>query len=112
MDKRAWLRSKGFEVGERGRFSAEMIEALKEYNSGDAESVPVVSLDAVLNKSVSTVMRDATAFMAVTKDGLSVACGNCSICHDMVMYCACSDGPHPPRYLTDDLSEWYPVYSR
>ena len=112
MDKRAWLRSKGFEVGERGRFSAEMLEALKEYNSGDAESVPVVSLGPVIRKSASVPMRDASAYMAVTTDGLRIACGSCAECHESVMYCSCSDGPHSPKYLADDISEWYPVYSR
>ena len=112
MDKRAWLKARGFQVGERGRFSAEMIEALKEYNSGDAESVPVVSLGPVIRKSVSVPMRDASAYMAVTTDGLNIACGSCAVCHDMVMYCACSDGPHSPKYLADTLDEWYPVYSR
>lgn len=112
MDKREWLRAKGFDVGNRGRFSAEMLEALKEYDSGSADGAPVASLGPVIPKSVSVVMRDATAYIAVTHDGVSVACGSCAECHESVMYCACSDGPHSPKYLSDDIAQWYPVYSR
>jgi hypothetical protein len=109
MDKREWLRSKGFDVGNRGRFSAEMLEALKEYDNGSTDGAPVASLQQVLKKFV---MRDATAYVAVTNQGTTVACGYCAICHESVMYCACIDGPHAPDWLTDDLAEWYPVYSR
>lgn len=112
MDKRAWLKERGFQVGERGRFSAEMIEALKEYDNGSADGAPVASLEAVIKKSVSVVMRDATAYVVITNQGLTVACGLCSTCNETVMYCACSNGPYPPKYLTDDLVEWYPIYSR
>lgn len=112
MDKREWLRARGFEVGNRGRFSAEMLEALKEYDSGSADGAPVASLGRLSARSTSVVMRDASCYIAVTNSGNSVACGYCATCHESVMYCACSDGPHSPKYLEDDIIEWYPVYSR
>jgi hypothetical protein len=112
MDKRAWLRQRGFDVGNRGRFSAEMLEALKEFDNGGGDATPVASLDKIIAKSSSVVMRDATAYMALTNDNLTIACGMCSECHEFVMYCQCVNGPVPPKHLTDDIVEWYPVYHR
>jgi len=48
MDKRAWLRSQGFTVGERGRFSQEMQVALGEaVNQG-------IAFDTATSKTINT----------------------------------------------------------
>jgi hypothetical protein len=42
VDKREYLRSLGFTVGERGRFTAEMMTALKDYQEVVQVSVMMV----------------------------------------------------------------------
>ena len=66
MDKREYLRSQGFEVGERGRFSAEMLEALRSFDGEETQN-RVVSRSTIV-KSISTQQRDASVYMCVLEE--------------------------------------------
>jgi len=110
MDKREYLRSQGFEVGERGRFSAEMLEALRSFEGEETQNNHVVSRSTIV-KSISTQQRDASVYMCVLEDGIRVAMGFCNACKDSIRYCECVGGPQPPDYFDSDVDKWYPVGS-
>lgn len=126
MNDREYLRSLGFTVGDRGRFSSEMKAALasrdgisdsegtNQYRSTDrmADGRYAVERSNGLPSLVkpSVVHRDAKVYRATLTDGLVIACANCSKCKDHVMYCECEDGPHPPNYLeATDIVSWAAV---
>jgi hypothetical protein len=126
MNDREYLRSLGFTVGDRGRFSSEMKAALAsrdgitesddapQYKSTDklADGRYAVERSNGLPSLVkpSTMMRDAKIYRARLIDGLVIACGSCGTCKDRIMYCECEDGPHPPNYLEpEDIVSWAAV---
>lgn len=126
MDDREYLRSLGFTVGDRGRFSKEMKAALAnrdgvdpdapepEYGAQDRFADGRYRIERSnglpsLARQV-TVMRNAKAYMVTLTSGQKIACGNCHTCKDHVMYCECEDGPHPPDYLdAEDIASWSAV---
>jgi len=123
MNDREYLRSLGFEVGDRGRFSKEMRAALATRDGVDPEA-PEPEYGPqdrfpdgryriergggnTIEVKPSTVMRNAKAYRATLVGGQVIACGNCSSCREHVMYCECEDGPHPPNYLeAGDIASW------
>ena len=109
MEKRENLRSQGFEEGERGRYSAEMQEALRSIDGEETQN-KVVSRNTIV-KSISTQQRDAKVYMCVLEDGIKVAMGFCNVCKDSIRYCECVGGPQPPDYFDSDVDKWYPVGS-
>jgi hypothetical protein len=107
MNKRDYLRSLGFEVGERGRLSAEMLEALKDfYEDATQNNKPQRK---ILPASVK--MRDDRTYMVELQDGGRVEMGFCSSCKESMLYCHCDGGPKPPSYLDSPIVNWYPVTS-
>jgi len=126
MTDREFLRSLGFEVGDRGRFSKEMKAALAKRDGVDPDAaepgygpqdrladgrwaIERSNAGPVVVKP-SVVMRNAKAFVATLTNGQKIACGNCSTCKEHVMYCECEDGPQPPNYLeADELASWAAV---
>lgn len=111
MDKREYLRSQGFEVGERGRFSAEMLEALKSFEGEETQDRNIVSRSTIV-RSISVPQRDANVYMCVLEDGGRVAMGFCNRCKDSIRYCECSGGPMPPDYFDSNVDKWYPIESK
>lgn len=126
MNDREYLRSLGFTVGDRGRFSSEMKAALASRDGvTDSEDEPTYKstdrladgryaiersngLPSLVKNSV--VQRDARVYRATLTDGLVIACGTCSACKEHVMYCECEDGPQPPNYLeATDIVSWAAV---
>lgn len=119
MDKREYLRSLGFEVGDRGRFSAEMKAALAEYASDNPEAVIVSKSERLpdgrpaVEPTVTYVaptpkkkQRKESVFFAHTTRGEKIACLFCGECKEVMIYCDCEGGPKPPRYLGDELTKW------
>lgn len=116
MNKREYLRSLGFEVGSRGRFSAEMIEALKQY-PGESVSDPLNDLlNQPLNEDgtlpgkivfkINPPRTDGvTTYTAVLNNGITVRFDTCPQCKENVKYCYCKD-PQPPDWLRDDVDTW------
>lgn len=126
MNDREYLRSLGFTVGDRGRFSSEMKAALASRDGvSDSEDVPKYkSTDRLADGRYATersnglpslvrpsiVRRDAKSYKVTLVDGMVIACYTCSSCKDHVMYCECEDGPHPPTYLeADEIASWAAV---
>jgi uncharacterized protein with PIN domain len=122
MDKREYLRSIGFEVGERGRFSTEMKEALSSHVNENPESIIVSRSErladgrpAVEPHSVyvppppQKKQREESVFYAITTRGENIACTSCGECKFAMIYCECEGGPKPPRYLGDELTKWSSV---
>jgi len=126
MTDREYLRSLGFEVGDRGRFSKEMKAALASRDGVDPDAPASEygpndrfpdgryriersnGLPSLARESVA--MRGAKAYVATLTNGQRIACGHCFTCKDHVMYCVCEDGPHPPDYLeADELASWAAV---
>ena len=91
MDKREYLRSQGFEVGERGRFSAEMLEALKSFKGKETQ----ISLSHEINaaglseKIVRTPLRDSQQLYGYDKEGHKIGFIICFKCNDHMMWCEC-----------------------
>lgn len=124
VDVRAFLRSKGFEVGKRGRFSAEMLEAIKaEYpdlvgadgklrpatvsssnGNGDASpKAPRVKATVVakpLPKPTPQLpVRSPEPFHAVSGN-LKLVMINCFKCGQHTKFCSCKNGPVAPKGFT------------
>lgn len=111
MDKREYLRSLGFEVGERGRFSAEMQTALKDYenNGGKLESrsskrddgLPAIEPGGVKPHIIppTVKMRDPKVLRGKSPEGYTVEFINCFECHQHMMYCQCAGGVKAPSSI-------------
>mgnify|MGYP003352555115 CR=1 FL=1 len=80
MDKRQWLRERGFDVGNRGRFSAEMLKALEEYEDGGSDAAPSVISDTEILRFIRC--QECDKYMTCVKG---------------VLYCECDEG-HVPIY--------------
>lgn len=111
MDKREYLRSLGFEVGERGRFSAEMQTALA--NSGIAfekpekKSEPAVTLEKIIpHRPPQKPVRKAKQLYGYTEEGYKVGFITCRRCAEHMMYCECPQGILAPSIVKacDDQS--------
>lgn len=102
MDKRAWLRSRGFEVGERGRFSAEMIEALKEYEESDSQNSLIATVtEAGLPASVArTPLRESRELYGYDNAGHKVGFVTCFECAEHMMWCECDSITAPTIVAT------------
>jgi hypothetical protein len=115
VNKRDYLRSLGFEVGERGRFSAEMQEALKSFVETDKH---IESTRKVLEQARERIVlpprvkqREDSIYCAVLEGGTLIRMGMCSDCRQSCVWCMCDGGPQPPRYLDKPIVSWYPERS-
>ena len=101
MDKREYLRSLGFTVGERGRFSGDMLKALENFETVEksdakAEAVAEAGLDP---KVIETPVREPYILHGFDEDGHDIAFILCSRCTRHMMWCKCKDGVHAPSYI-------------
>lgn len=104
MNKREYLRSLGFTVGERGRFTPEMLTALKssEINFDGNKTVrEIVEEVEVLDypKIVSVKMRESRTLYGYTKEGHKVGFQLCFACSQHMMYCECKAGIKAPSVV-------------
>lgn len=115
MNKRDYLRSLGFDVGERGRFSAEMLEALSSF---DGEDTPITRTQKIMEKvrertyKPQIKQREESTYILELEDGLKVAMALCSTCKQSCIWCDCAGGPQPPRYFDSPIKAWYPEGSK
>ena len=104
MNKREYLRSLGFNVGERGRLTDEMLTALKsadlnfDGNKSTREIVEEVEvLDYPIIKSIK--MREPRSLYGYTKEGFKVGFSMCFTCSQHMMYCECKRGITAPSAI-------------
>lgn len=110
MDKREYLRSLGFEVGERGRFSAEMKTALKNFaeEGGKLEQRSSKRDDGLPEVEPQVIVPDIPPQVAVrkpkklkgrSKEGYIIEFVTCFDCHYHMMYCSCTGGIKAPSSI-------------
>ena len=110
MDKREWLRSQGFEVGKRGRFSTEMKAALngqtftEEYQAWKSEEK---AAQEPVPKIPNTPKRTdgVKLYKATLDDGIVIKFDYCPSCKESVIYCHCAS-PLPPKWLRESIDTW------
>lgn len=112
MNKREYLRSIGFTVGERGRFNDAMKTALAKYDGVFDEDNPNIldktnksKLD-VVKKVVHEKQREPRQLFGFTQDGIKVGFITCSNCNQHMIWCDCKEGIHAPslvKYSKDSL---------
>lgn len=105
MNKREYLKSQGFKVGERGRLSPAMLTALE--NSGidftktldkpEVIDVIYVTDNIKVLPPEKPLQRQPRTLYGRTRDGSVVGFVICSSCNDHMMYCNCSEGVHAPN---------------
>lgn len=95
-DDRTYLRSLGFTVGERGRFSKEMLEALKNRDKAETDSFINDMNEAFGLPPRPEPVREAQELYGLTKDGHKVGFIICSSCADHMMWCECPQGITAP----------------
>lgn len=98
MDKRDFLRSQGFNVGERGRFNDAMVNAIKEAESNgtlfNEKAIPKKKKvyafeDIVADVPKQQKLRASRQLTGISKDGYKVGFITCSNCQSHMVYCAC-----------------------
>lgn len=104
MTKREYLRSLGFEVGERGRFNDAMKKALEEYNGTFDEPIssspnyagpvgkPWIPFSEV-------PVRPSYALVGYTEFGSEVRFNGCRRCYAHMRFCICPDGILAPSIV-------------
>ena len=101
MTKREYLRSLGFEVGERGRFNEAMKKALEEYD-GDFD-VPTSNSAGPVGKPwipfSDVPVRPSYALVGYTQYGSEVRFNGCRRCYAHMKYCICPDGILAPSIV-------------
>lgn len=94
-DERDYLRSLGFTVGERGRFSKEMLDALANRKNAQTQD----DMDDVydyLNLPRRNPVRQAQELYGYTLEGKKVGFIMCFNCAEHMMWCECPDGIMAP----------------
>lgn len=99
MNKRDYLRSLGFNVGERGRLTPAMLEALKDFK--DESPIKVLSVEMVQDvpdyiKSDSPLIREPRTLYGITKEGKKLGFTTCRDCTKHMSICSCQDGVLSP----------------
>jgi len=96
--KREFLRSLGFEVGSRGRFSEEMQQALRDYEEPIVENV-------IIPKVKNTPKRTdgIKVYTAELHTGQIIRFDMCADCKENVVFCHCTN-PQPPKWLADEVA--------
>lgn len=101
MTKREYLRSLGFNVGERGRFTDAMKHAIESYDGtfDEPSSTPApksqINFQALGDKAV----RQGRTLKGVTKDGHIVGFVTCRSCSMHMIYCQCNGGILAPSIV-------------
>jgi len=97
MNKREYLRSLGFRVGERGRFTDEQKTSLSMFDGVFDEDQPKLKLEkikdfgGVKETSIikSTRQREARTLSGYTKEGYQVGFVMCAKCSQHMIWCGC-----------------------
>lgn len=111
MDKRDFLRSQGFTVGERGRFNDAMVNAIKQAElSGtlfDEKAIPKKKRTYSFEEIIPDVpqqekLRVSRQLTGVTKFGHKVNFITCSKCQTHMVYCPCDKIYAPSNVVKSD----------
>ena len=91
MHKREYLRSLGFEVGERGRFSAEMLEALRHFGAEESQNTlnTVIEQYSLDRNIIRTPRRESQELYGYDKEGHKIGFITCFECGEHMMWCEC-----------------------
>ena len=97
MNKREYLRSLGFRVGERGRFTDEQKTSLAMFDGVFEEDQPKLKIEKVKdfgNKKAAPVFnsikqREARTLSGYTKEGYQVGFVMCAKCNQHMIWCGC-----------------------
>lgn len=113
LTKREFLRSRGFNVGERGRFTPAMLTALQEYEAPEGEELKVLDVE-VHNVPIEfklpdePVMRPARTLYGYTAEGYKVGFVTCKSCTKHMTFCSCQKGIVAPTIVVrSDEEEVY-----
>jgi len=91
LNDRAYLRSLGYQVGERGRFSTEMKDEL-------AKRDWQPSVQEVFKPEVKPE-REGRQLYGYDKEGNKIGFVICHRCAQHMVWCRCSQGVHAPKYI-------------
>lgn len=116
MKKREYLRSLGFRVGERGRFTDAMKTALAMYDGTFEEDIKPLNLDKLSdfpkrkkkenkhNQRMvppdSPVVREYRVLKGLTEFGTPVGFDGCVHCGLLMTRCTCEPGVYAPKIVT------------
>ena len=112
MTKREYLRSLGFQVGERGRFNDIMKIELAKYDGIFDDDIKPLKLDKIkefsnTKKSAAETRRsrEARQLSGFTKEGYKVGFVNCAACNEHMIWCQCDQVTAPSVIVrsTDSL---------
>jgi len=110
MNEREYLRTLGFEVGDRGRFSLEMKQALSGFEQGGGklerrsgkreDGLPEVEPGGVVTEIVPMKkMREERVLKGKTTEGYTIAFVMCFGCGMHMIYCSCEGGVKAPSLV-------------
>lgn len=113
MNKREFLRTKGFNVGERGRFNDAMKTAIREAEESGTvfDNIIPPTKQVIIEKPKEiirahiveqTKMREPRELFGKTYEGYKVGFITCSKCHQHMMYCNCSGVFAPSMVKSSD----------
>lgn len=112
MNDRDYLRSLGFIVGERGRYSKEMKDALENRDTAISEENMTVMRESV-GLPPAVQQREAQELYGLTRGGSKVSFVICSRCANHMIWCECNkilapDNVAVLRGAAKDLAEIHP----
>ena len=101
MTKRDYLRSLGFNVGERGRFTEAMKHAIESYDGTFDEPSSSAAPKTRVNfqELAQDALRPSRELKGVTKDGHTVGFVTCRQCSQHMIYCNCHGGILAPSIV-------------
>ena len=112
MTEREYLRSIGFNVGERGRYSEAMRQALIDSGKIFNQTKKAILMPEFVKSEIkphikpTVKMREPRELYGYTAEGKKIGFVMCSECSMHMVYCACSGGIKAPSYVktsTDPL---------
>lgn len=95
MTDREYLRSLGFTVGERGRFSKEMLEALAKRDRDDVIE-EINDLRRKMDLPTMSPTREPQELYGYALSGARIGFIICSACANHMMWCECPNGVMAP----------------
>lgn len=113
MTKREYLRSLGFRVGERGRFTDEQKTAIATFDGIFDDDVKPLKLDKLkTDKPIKTTklpeqrrQREARQLSGYTKEGFKVGFVMCAACNEHMIWCECDKVAAPSIVVRSDDKE-------
>lgn len=101
MTKREYLRSLGFNVGERGRFTEAMKNAIESYSGtfDEVSSKPAQKPGINFQKLGENAVRQGRTLKGYTLEGHEVGFVTCRSCAMHMIYCTCPGGILAPSIV-------------